>query len=439
VSNWRRRTRADRAGFTLIEVLVVLAIIGVLVALLLPAVYRVREAANRMTCGNNLKQIGLALNAFYDSQKHYPDVGKGSLFLGGLGKNSNVPNPDSTFNASLWDGPLASGAGGEPTIPSDQTYSPCTWFWPNGVYGTAGAYSSSSTPAVVGLVSTYNYTSGPFTCQSLFTRLLPYLEKDDIARGYKETNPYNDSAVPLNQQIAQNAIGTFLCPSSPLRPNNGLDSYGYGYTDYGPTVFTDIDPVTGVRNKNTRLAGGLHGAANGKGVPYSQIEDGLSNTLAVAEVVGRYEQMPGTFVDPLGSAGAGGGATGTTRARSFWRWAEPDSGIGVSGDPLASNKFGVPTAGYHGLINGRAKVINNNKHPFGGPAGCSWLNVTDCGPNDEVFAFHGTGANVVFMDGHATFLDENIDAIFFHRLVTAAERIAPSMQSSAVPVTVVDY
>src|SRR5262249_21518313 len=128
----------------------------------------------------------------------------------------------------------------------------------------------------------------------------------------------------------------FLCPNNPLRPSTGVDSQGYGYTDYGATVYTDLDPVTGVRNKAQRMHGGLHGTPDGRGTTVADIQDGTSNTIAIAEDVGRYEGMPGAYVDPVLDQLAG-----TRAARSFWRWAEPDNGFGVSGDPLALTKTSV--------------------------------------------------------------------------------------------------
>ncbi|HZU37515.1 MAG TPA: H-X9-DG-CTERM domain-containing protein, partial [Gemmataceae bacterium] len=96
----------------------------------------------------------------------------------------------------------------------------------------------------------------------------------------------------------------------------------------------------------------------------------------------------------------------------FWRWADPDNGFGVSGSPIKTDK---------------TQAINNNKFPFGGSATtCIWTNVTNCGPNDEIFSFHGNGPNVVFLDGHVTWLDERIDPVVLRRLVTASERIAPT-------------
>ena len=96
------KKRLERKGFTLVELLVVIAIIGVLVGLLLPAVQAAREAARRMSCSNNFKQIGLAIHNYHSAFKKLPIQGTGTdstHFLGVGNGGGNITTGAGSRNS----------------------------------------------------------------------------------------------------------------------------------------------------------------------------------------------------------------------------------------------------------------------------------------------------------------------------------------------------
>lgn len=332
----RAGQRGGRAGFSLVELLVVIAIIAVLVALLIPAVQKVREAAARTQCTNNMKQMGLALHSFNDRNGKFPTSGE-----------------------------CVDAAG----------------------------------------------TGTGFDLQSTFTLILPYIEAGDIYDRYDINMPYNGSAV--NIAVAQTVIPTYLCPTNPARPSSGRDSLGYGYTDYMPVAYTDINIVDVSVGQSVRLPSGSTRSPGGLrmgGCTAGDITDGLSKTIAIMESVGRSETFnTQKYPDPAGFDLLPKGST----FRNAWRWAEPDSGNGVSGPPGA--KYG----------DANLRIINNTPQPFGGTPARPWT-TNNCGPNDEPFSFHGGGCNVVFMDGHVSFIRETITPWALRHLITPNEGIPPT-------------
>jgi len=219
---------ATRRGFTLIELLVVIAIIAILIGLLLPAVQKVREAAARSKCTNNLKQLGLGLVNYHDNFNHLPAP--------------RAQNPSTKVQAQ---------------------------------YTVAGYYPNAT------------YASTAESCGNWLLRLLPFIEQPALANGIigHTTQATWETAY---DKITGTVLTNLHCPSDPrLFKTGSFSGSNYALTSYVGVTGNDEFAEGGqtgsnARNGAFRLKSYNEGARN-EGVKFAEITDGLSNTTFVGE------------------------------------------------------------------------------------------------------------------------------------------------------------
>lgn len=231
-----RYTNYSRSAFTLVELLVVIAIIGILVALLLPAVQAAREAARRMQCSNNLKQIALASINYESTYRKFPP---GRLA------------PDWVIN--------------------------------NAVQASYTNYNTVNQAT----------GSGHWTgFRSVHTFILPYMEQQNIYDLIDFSAPttvrMSTNGVPSNRNYTAyaQAAGLFLCPSCPftgvrISENNYRANFG-GSTPYGGSENSTRNHVT-TASANGFSCQGNGAFTMGEALTVASFVDGLSNTVLFSE------------------------------------------------------------------------------------------------------------------------------------------------------------
>lgn len=251
------RTSKRSQGFTLVELLVVIAIIGVLVGLLLPAVQAAREAARRMSCSNNFKQIGLALHNYHSAYKQMPTHGTGTDSAG----SSNAPSFGNTGASANW--------------------------WANYSHNNAWRLSM-----LVGLT--------PFMEQQSVWESIVNPNQRDARDDTVVYNPPWPAMGPVPTQARYIAwsteIPTLRCPSDPGvgLPSLGRTNYAaclgdsYFWSIRGPSQFNNPAGTWQMTETNNYAQ---HSRAADRGMfvqhkdaKFRDVLDGLSNTIAMGEI-----------------------------------------------------------------------------------------------------------------------------------------------------------